>query len=95
VVFPPYDEDYGFVTVEAFAAAKPVITCTDSGGPTELVQPRVSGLVVEPTPAALAHAMREVIDSRDLAERMGTAGRKVALQLAWPATVERLLLPVD
>ena len=40
VVFPPYDEDYGFVTVEAFASAKPVITCTDSGGPTELVQPR-------------------------------------------------------
>ena len=95
VVFPPFDEDYGFVTVEAFASAKPIITCSDSGGPTELVEPGRSGLVVEPTPAALAAAMREVIDSRDLAERMGTAGRTVAGRLTWPATVERLLLPVD
>ena len=62
VVFPPFDEDYGFVTVEAFAASKPVITCTDSGGPTELVQPDVSGFVIEPTPAALAAAFRRVMD---------------------------------
>ena len=27
VVFVPYEEDFGFVTVESFAAAKPVITC--------------------------------------------------------------------
>ena len=33
VVFPPFNEDYGFVTVEAFMCGKPVITCTDSGGP--------------------------------------------------------------
>ncbi len=33
VVFPPYDEDYGYVTLEGFLASKPVITCTDSGGP--------------------------------------------------------------
>ena len=37
VCFPPYDEDYGFVTVEAFASRKAVITCSDSGGPAELV----------------------------------------------------------
>jgi glycosyltransferase involved in cell wall biosynthesis len=33
VCFPPFDEDYGFVTVEAFASRKAVITCVDSGGP--------------------------------------------------------------
>ena len=37
VCFPPYDEDYGFVTVEAFASRKAVVTCSDSGGPAELV----------------------------------------------------------
>src|SRR5204862_2430967 len=26
VVFPPFDEDYGYVTLEAFLARKPVIT---------------------------------------------------------------------
>jgi glycosyltransferase involved in cell wall biosynthesis len=95
VVFPPFDEDYGFVTVEAFAAAKAVITCTDSGGPTELVQDGVSGLVSEPTPAALARAFRRVIGSRDLAEHLGVAGTAVAARLTWPATVARLLLPVN
>jgi glycosyltransferase involved in cell wall biosynthesis len=95
VVFPPFDEDYGFVTVEAFASAKPVITCTDSGGPTELVVHDDSGLISDPTPAGLAAMMRQVIDSRDLAERLGRAGRAVAGRLTWPATVARLLLPVD
>ena len=37
VIFPPLDEDYGYVTLEAMLAAKPVITCTDSGGPLEFV----------------------------------------------------------
>ncbi len=33
VVYPPYDEDFGYVTLEAFLSRKPVVTCTDSGGP--------------------------------------------------------------
>src|SRR5262249_21876401 len=37
VCFTPFSEDYGFVTVEAFSSGKAVITCTDSGGPAELV----------------------------------------------------------
>ncbi len=95
VVFPPFDEDYGFVTVEAFASAKPVITCTDSGGPTELVVDDGNGLVVEPTPQALARAFRRVIGSRDVAERLGTAGAAVTSRLTWPATLSKLLLPVN
>lgn len=92
VAFPPFDEDYGFVTVEAFASAKPVITCTDSGGPTELVRHEVSGLVTEPTPKALAQAFRRLMDDRDGAARMGQAGAAVVRDLTWSSTVERLLL---
>jgi len=92
VVFAPQDEDYGFVTVEAFAASRPVITCRDSGGPAELVRHEESGLVVDPTPTDLARAFRRLIDDRDLAARLGTAGRRVADGLTWPATVKRLLL---
>ena len=51
VCFPPLDEDYGFVTVEAFASRKAVITCVDSGGPAELVRDGETGLVCDPTPA--------------------------------------------
>ena len=53
-VFPPLEEDYGFVTAEAFASAKAVVTCSDSGGPAELVEDGVNGFVCEPTPDALA-----------------------------------------
>ncbi len=62
VCFPPYDEDYGFVTVEAFASRKPVITCTDSGGPAELVTDNVNGKVCAPRPETLAVALREVME---------------------------------
>jgi len=46
VVFPPFDEDLGYVTLEAMLAAKPVITCNDSGGPMEFVRDRENGLLV-------------------------------------------------
>jgi glycosyltransferase involved in cell wall biosynthesis len=95
VVFAPDDEDYGFVTVEAFAAARPVVTCHDSGGPAEIVRDGHSGLVVDPTPSALAEAFRRLIDDRDLAARLGEGGRQFASALTWPATVKQLVLPVN
>ena len=91
VCFPPLDEDYGFVTVEAFSSRKPVVTCTDSGGPAELVRDGVSGFVCEPTPAALAKALACVAGDRELAERLGAAGFERAAALTWPATVKTLL----
>lgn len=92
VVYPPFDEDYGFVTVEAFASARPVVTCTDSGGPAELVEDGRSGLIVPPTPAALAGAFRRLIDDRALAERWGRAGAGTAARLTWPEAVRRLVV---
>lgn len=92
VVFAPFNEDYGIVTVEAFASAKAVITCTDSGGPAELVKDRANGFVTDSTPEALAHAMRALADDRPLAMRMGEAGAATAARLTWPDAVGRLLL---
>ena len=84
VCFPPYDEDYGFVTVEAFASRKAVITCGDSGGPSELVTDGVQGLVCDPTPDSLAVALARVMDDRALAERMGESAVEFVRQLTWP-----------
>jgi glycosyltransferase involved in cell wall biosynthesis len=92
VCFPPYDEDYGFVTVEAFASARPVITCSDSGGAAELVRDGESGLVCEPSPSALAIAIRRLLDSATLAEQMGRAGHARVSMLSWAETVKRLLV---
>ena len=90
VCFPPVQEDYGFVTVEAFASSKAVITCRDSGGPAELVQDGVNGLAVDPTPQALARALRQLTDDRSLAERMGEAAHATGAKLNWPDTVRQL-----
>ena len=95
VVFPPFNEDYGFVTVEAFMCGKPVITCSDSGGPAELVRDGESGFCDR------AHARsdrgrdaRAVMDDRNLAARMGEAGARVAAAMTWPDAVRRLLAEV-
>ena len=90
VCFPPFDEDYGFVTVEAFASRKPVITCLDSGGPAELVTNGRSGFVCEPTPASVAAAIRQLADDRDLAEHMGSSAFRAGAKLNWPDTVHQL-----
>ena len=92
VVFPPFNEDYGFVTVEAFSCAKPVVTCRDSGGPAELVQDGVNGFVTDPTPESLARALRALMDDRKLAERLGEAGAAASAAMTWPAAVQKLLL---
>ena len=46
VYFGPFDEDYGYVTLEGFAAERPVVTLTDSGGPLEFVADGETGFVV-------------------------------------------------
>jgi glycosyltransferase involved in cell wall biosynthesis len=91
VAFVPWNEDYGFVTVEAFACGKPVVTVTDSGGPAELVKDGVSGYVTAPTPEALAVGLREIMSDRTRAIRMGEAGAATAATMTWAAAVEQLL----
>ncbi len=93
VVFAPRDEDYGLVTIEAFSSAKPVVTCADSGGPAELVEDGVNGLVCEPRPSALASAIARLADDAAFAERLGAAGARKAATITWPATVDALLRP--
>jgi glycosyltransferase involved in cell wall biosynthesis len=91
VVFPPRDEDYGFVTVEAFASRKAVVTCSDSGGPLELVRHGENGWVAPPTADGLAAAMAEAIDAPGLAERLGAQGFADVARLRWDNIVARLL----
>ncbi|MGA2132438.1 MAG: glycosyltransferase family 4 protein [Bryobacteraceae bacterium] len=93
VLFPPLDEDYGYVTLEAMLSHKPVITASDSGGPLEFVVHRETGLVSEPAPEALAAAMDELWEDRAGAQRWGDAGRQrySDLRIDWNTVVERLL----
>ncbi len=93
VYYGPFDEDYGYVTLEGFAAARPVVTLNDSGGPLEFVLEGETGLVVPPEPRAIAGAFDRLYGDRPRAARSGAAGRELVLREvpAWQEVVARLL----
>ena len=91
VIYAPFDEDYGYVTLEAFLASKPVITATDSGGPLEFVVDGTNGFVCDPDARAIAAAVNRLAADRALAERLGRAGRSVAQAITWDGVIEQLL----
>jgi len=91
VFFAPWNEDYGFVTLEAFRSGKAVITAHDSGGPAELVLHDKTGFVTGPTPEAVAAAIDRLSADRGLAERMGEAARQVSAAHTWKQAIDHLV----
>lgn len=91
VIFPPIDEDYGYVTLEAFLAKKPLVTTADAGGPLEFVEDGVNGIVAEPSAESIAEAIARFANDRALARRMGEAGFDRAKLITWAGVVERLV----
>lgn len=96
VFFGPLDEDYGYITLEAMLAGKPVVTCTDSGGPLEFVGDGETGYVAEPTPQSIAEALTRLMGDPALAARLGANGRAryEAMNITWSHVVETLLADV-
>lgn len=73
-----YGEGVPKVLIEAAAAGRAIVA-TDVPGCREIVQHERSGLLVPPRDAAaLAAALRRLIDDRKLREHMGLAGRRLA-----------------
>ena len=95
VPFVPVDEDYGLVTIEAFLSKKPVITCSDSGEPTEIVRDGVSGFVVEPTAGAIAAKIEMLIEQPELAAVMGARGFEAVRHITWADVAARLSAPIE
>jgi len=94
VAYFPFDEDsYGYPSLEAHAARKPVLTTSDAGGTNELVIDGENGRVTPADPELIAHAMDGLYDDRKLARRMGEAGeaRVQKLGINWDNVMSRLL----
>jgi glycosyltransferase involved in cell wall biosynthesis len=90
----PIDEDsLGYVTMEAFCAAKPLVTTSDAGGLLEIVRDGKTGFVVAPEAAAVADAFDRFFTDRTRTKEMGHAGRAVleTATLTWDETIARLL----
>ena len=92
VYYGPFDEDYGYVTIEGFAAHRPIVVPSDAGGPLEFVTDGETGFVTPPEPGAIAHAFDRLYSDRRLAKQMGEAGHeKVRAEVpGWPEIASRL-----
>nr|WP_316174214.1 MULTISPECIES: glycosyltransferase family 4 protein [unclassified Bradyrhizobium] len=85
-----FQETFGLVILEAFAAGIPVIGAR-SGGVPELVENERNGLLVDQGDVdGLCRAMRRLLLDRTLRERLGAEARQTAVKMSWDNTVDRL-----
>jgi glycosyltransferase involved in cell wall biosynthesis len=73
VYFGAYQEDYGYVPLEAFLSHKPVITFEDSGGVLQFVKDGENGFIVDGA-LAVANRIDRLASESGLAQRMGDCG---------------------
>jgi glycosyltransferase involved in cell wall biosynthesis len=92
VYYAPFDEDYGFATVQALAAARPVITTDDAGGVLEFVEDGANGFVIAPQPEAIAARLDTLWRDAALAARLGVGGPARVAEITWEKVVEALVL---
>ena len=89
--YAPLNEDYGYVTVEAFLSRKPVVTTTDAGGPLEFVTDDENGIVTAADPEAIALGIDRLFALPEARLReMGEAGRGRVAGITWDNVIDRL-----
>ncbi len=93
VFFGPFDEDYGYVTLEAMLSSKPVITCNDSGGPLEFVRDEENGFIIPPDPHALAGKIDWLYYNKGKAKDMGRYAYESyeKKNISWDNVIDNLL----
>jgi len=92
VYYAPFDEDYGFTTVQALAAARPVITTSDAGGVLEFVEDGANGFVATPEPQAIAARLDALATDAAVAARLGAAGPACVAEITWERVAAELVL---
>ncbi len=93
ICYLPFDEDYGYVTLEGMLSGKPVVVASDGGGATEFIEHGQEGLIVNPDPAQIAEAIDSLYSDRERARTMGRRGQEKlrAMNLSWQHVVEKLI----
>ena len=90
VFFAPIDEDYGYITLEAFLSKRPVVTCSDSGGVLEFVQDGNTGCVCNTSPESIAAAVNRLYQNKQLCRKLGENGHDLVKDFNWGHVIDRL-----
>ena len=90
VFFAPIDEDYGYITLEAFLSKRPVVTCADSGGVLEFVKDGETGLVCDVTPKSIARAVNRLYRNKQTCRELGENGYDLVKDFNWDHVVDLL-----
>jgi len=94
-VFPSTTDTFGNVILEAQACGVPVIV-SDSGGPKELVEDGMNGLITRSRDVDdFTRAIRSLIADAALRERMGSAARKSVIDRSWPNAFRKFWSATD
>jgi len=91
VYYAPDNEDYGFVTVEAFLSQKPVITTVGSGGVLEFVRDGENGYISNHDPVEIADKIDRLFENKKLCETMGQNGCDQVKGISWDTVIEKLI----
>ncbi len=75
VCVPSRNEPFGIVILEAWSACKPVVA-TESGGPSEIIWPNVTGYKVWANPNSIAWGIGTLFTNFEHARWMGIKGRE-------------------
>jgi len=88
--FPSTTDTFGQVILEAGASGLPVVAVA-AGGALDLVQHRVTGLLVRPdAPEEVGQALLDLAASEPLRHRLGRAGRAAAQERTWNRSLAEL-----
>jgi glycosyltransferase involved in cell wall biosynthesis len=90
VFYAPLDEDYGYVTLEAFSSLKTVITTQDAGGVLEFVIDGRTGFVAKPEPVDLAVKIDQWFRSADRGAQLGKNGYDSIRDISWEHVISAL-----
>lgn len=89
-VYTPVNEDYGYVTLEAFLSGKTLITTNDTGGVLEFAT-EDSGFIAEPTAPSLGAAMTSAWSTPPSRLReMAEVGRRKVAPIQWDTVIDAL-----
>ena len=94
VYYAPIDEDYGFATIEALLASKPVVTLEDSGEVARIVKSNGGGFVARTGSDELASHLERLLSlNANQLQEMTAEGHRFARSISWENVLNRLVVP--